>query len=54
MVVGLNSSALYAGIGLGTVLGGALLPVGVPVALGTCAAIALLCLPYLGLTRHHR
>ncbi|MGW5265558.1 MFS transporter [Microbispora sp. NPDC004025] len=54
VVVGLNSSALYAGIGLGTALGGALLAVGPSVALAVCAGLALMCLPYLGVTRRHR
>ncbi|SNS10146.1 MFS transporter [Actinomadura mexicana] len=53
VVVGLNSSALYAGIGIGTMLGGALLPVSVPAALGASAAVAALCLPYLAITRRH-
>ncbi|RBQ18131.1 MFS transporter [Spongiactinospora rosea] len=54
VVVGLNASALYFGIAVGTGLGGLLLPVGVPVALGVSAALAVLCLGYLALTRHHR
>lgn len=54
VVVGLNSSALYAGIGLGTALAGVLLPVGPPVALAVCAGLALVCLPYLGATRRYR
>ncbi|MFI0424655.1 MFS transporter [Spongiactinospora sp. 9N601] len=54
VVVGLNGSALYFGIAAGTGLGGLLLPVGVPVALGVSAALAVLCLGYLALTRHHR
>ncbi|MEV7808705.1 MFS transporter [Microbispora sp. NPDC088329] len=54
VVVGLNASALYAGIGLGTALGGVLLPVGPSVALAVCAGLALLCLPYLGATRRYR
>ncbi len=54
VVVGLNSSALYAGIGLGTALAGALLPAGPPVALAVCAGLALVCLPYLGATRRYR
>ncbi|GGV13347.1 MFS transporter [Actinomadura cremea] len=54
VVVGLNASAMYTGIGLGTVLGGALLPVGPPVALGACAGLALASLLYLGLTRRYR
>ena len=32
LVIGLNSSAIYAGIGLGTVLGGLILPAGVAAA----------------------
>ncbi|MBO2458692.1 MFS transporter [Actinomadura violacea] len=51
VVVGLNASALYAGIGLGTVLGGALLPRGATAALGTCTALAAVCLLHLLLTR---
>ncbi|WP_432921927.1 MFS transporter [Microbispora sp. CA-135349] len=54
VVVGLNASALYAGIGLGTALGGVLLPVGPSVALAVSAGLALLCLPYLGATRRYR
>ncbi|WP_226873302.1 MFS transporter [Microbispora sitophila] len=54
VVVGLNSSALYAGIGLGTALAGTLLPVGPPVALAVCAGLALMCLPYLAVTRRYR
>ncbi|GAA2142501.1 MFS transporter [Actinomadura napierensis] len=53
VVVGLNASALYAGIGLGTVLGGALLPLGATAALATCAGLAALCLVHLFLTRRH-
>ncbi|MFB4300863.1 MFS transporter [Actinomadura sp. NTSP31] len=53
VVVGLNASALYAGIGLGTVLGGALLPLGATAALATCAGLAALCLVHLLLTRRH-
>jgi predicted MFS family arabinose efflux permease len=51
VVVGLNASALYAGIGLGTVLGGALLPHGTTAALATCTVLAALCLVHLALTR---
>ncbi|TDD39848.1 MFS transporter [Nonomuraea terrae] len=54
VVVGLNASALYLGIALGTALGGALLPVGVPMALTACAGLAVLSLAYLMLTRRHR
>ncbi|WP_214410094.1 MFS transporter [Sphaerisporangium fuscum] len=53
VVVGLNASALYIGIALGTALGGLLLPIGPPVALAACAALALVCLLYLAATRHH-
>lgn len=53
VVVGLNASALYAGIALGTALCGVLLPWGgAPAALGTCTALAVVCLVYLGATRH--
>ncbi|MEV0827209.1 MFS transporter [Nonomuraea rubra] len=51
VVVGLNGSALYLGIALGTALGGLLLPVGAPVALGVSAALAAGCLLYLAATR---
>ncbi|MEO3872062.1 MFS transporter [Nonomuraea sp. B12E4] len=51
VVVGLNGSALYLGIALGTGLGGLLLPVGAPAALGASAVLALLCLLYLAATR---
>ncbi|MEV0620550.1 MFS transporter [Nonomuraea sp. NPDC050404] len=51
VVVGLNSSALYLGIALGTALGGLLLPVRAPAALGASAALAVLCLLYLAATR---
>ncbi|MER6951076.1 MFS transporter [Nonomuraea sp. NPDC000554] len=54
VVVGLNASALYLGIALGTALGGVLLPVGVPVALAACAGLAVLCLAYLAITRRYR
>ncbi|WP_153533094.1 MFS transporter [Actinomadura macrotermitis] len=54
VVVGLNASALYLGIALGTGLGGLLLPVGVPAALAACAGLAVLSLAYLGLTRRYR
>ncbi|WP_143043919.1 hypothetical protein [Nonomuraea jiangxiensis] len=48
----MNGSALYLGIAAGTALGGLLLPVSVPVALGASAALALLSLLYL--TATHR
>ncbi|WP_052422864.1 MFS transporter [Nonomuraea candida] len=51
VVVGLNGSVLYLGIALGTALGGLLLPVGPPVALGVSAALAAGCLLYLTATR---
>ncbi|WP_207756640.1 MFS transporter [Nonomuraea cypriaca] len=51
VVVGLNGSALYLGIALGTALGGLLLPAGAPAALGVSAALAVVCLLYLAATR---
>ncbi|MFE3448529.1 MFS transporter [Nonomuraea sp. NPDC059194] len=51
VVVGLNASALYLGIALGTALGGLLLPVGASVALAASAGLAVLSLAYLALTR---
>ncbi|MGV9349434.1 MFS transporter [Streptomyces spiralis] len=54
VVVGLNASALYTGIALGTVLGGVLLPISASVALAASAVLAALCLVYLAATRHHR
>ncbi|MEV5409616.1 MFS transporter [Thermopolyspora sp. NPDC052614] len=54
VAIGLNSSALYLGIALGTGLGGLLLHASVPVALAACSALAVLGLGYLALTRHHR
>jgi predicted MFS family arabinose efflux permease len=53
VVVGLNASALYLGIALGTALGGSLLPAGVPTALTACAGLAVLSLAYLLITRRH-
>ncbi|WP_205718688.1 MFS transporter [Actinomadura sp. WMMA1423] len=53
VVIGLNAAALYAGIALGTALGGLLLPVDASSALGAGAGLALLCLLYLRLTRRH-
>ncbi|MBW8484825.1 MFS transporter [Actinomadura parmotrematis] len=53
VVIGLNAAALYGGIALGTVLGGALLPGGASRALGACAGLALLCLVYQRATRRH-
>jgi predicted MFS family arabinose efflux permease len=54
VAIGLNSSALYLGVALGTGLGGLLLSASVPIALATCSALAVLGLGYLALTRHHR
>jgi predicted MFS family arabinose efflux permease len=54
VVVGLNASALYAGIAVGTALGGVLLPIGTPSALAVCAALAAVSLGYLALTRRYR
>jgi predicted MFS family arabinose efflux permease len=54
VVVGLNASALYAGIGTGTALGGVLLAVGPPAALAACAGLAGISLGYLALTRRYR
>lgn len=50
VVVGLNGSALYLGIALGTALGGLLLPVGTALALGASTALATGCLLYLAAT----
>lgn len=50
LVVSLNSSGIYLGIGLGTVLGGATLSAGVPVVCAIGAAIAVLALVFLVLT----
>jgi len=54
LVIGLNSSAIYAGIGLGTVLGGLILPAGVAAAGLTAAIIAAAAGLYLMLTRRYR
>ena len=54
LVIGLNSSAIYAGIGIGTVLGGLLLPAGVAAAGLTAAIIAAAADLYLMLTRRYR
>jgi predicted MFS family arabinose efflux permease len=54
LVIGLNSSAIYAGIGIGTVLGGLILPAGVPAAGLTAAGIAAVAGLYLLLTRRYR
>ncbi|MFC3965638.1 MFS transporter [Nocardia jiangsuensis] len=50
LVVSLNSSSIYLGIGAGTLLGGLFLPLGPPVVFGAGAAIALLSLGALGLS----
>ncbi|MFD7656135.1 MFS transporter [Actinosynnema sp. NPDC059797] len=50
LVVSLNSSGIYLGIGLGTVLGGATLPTGVPLVCAIGAGIAVLALAFLTLT----
>ena len=50
----LNSSAIYAGIGIGTVLGGLILPAGVAAAALTAAIIAAAAGLYLMLTRRYR
>ncbi|MBN6051643.1 hypothetical protein JYK22_06815, partial [Nonomuraea sp. RK-328] len=54
VVVGLNASAMYAGIALGTALGGVLLPAGPAAALAVHAALAVASLGYLLATRRHR
>ncbi|NUW31885.1 MFS transporter [Nonomuraea sp. SMC257] len=54
VVVGLNASAMYAGIALGTALGGVLLPAGPAAALAVHAALAVAALGYLLATRRHR
>ena len=53
VVVGLNASALYTGIALGTGLGGLLLPAGAWAALAACAGLAALSLLCLAATRRH-
>lgn len=53
VVVGLNASALYTGIALGTGLGGLLLPAGAWAALAACAGLAALSLLCLAATRWH-
>ncbi|ROO86933.1 putative MFS family arabinose efflux permease [Actinocorallia herbida] len=53
LVVGLNASAIYLGIGLGTLLGGLILPAGVPWATAAAALLALLALLHLQKTKHH-
>lgn len=54
LVIGLNSSAIYAGIGIGTVLGGSILPAGVRAAALTATGIAAAAGLYLMLTRRYR
>ncbi|UYM06184.1 MFS transporter [Solicola gregarius] len=54
LVVGLNSSAIYAGIGLGTLLGGATLSHGLGVTATLGAALAALSGAYLVLTARRR
>ncbi|MDR8413771.1 MFS transporter [Nonomuraea sp. 3-1Str] len=54
VVVGLNASAMYAGIALGTALGGVLLPSGPAVAFAVHAALTVAALAYLAATRRHR
>jgi predicted MFS family arabinose efflux permease len=54
LVIGLNSSAIYAGIGIGTVLGGLILPAGVAAAGLTATIIAAAAGLYLLLTRRYR
>ena len=54
LVIGLNSSAIYAGIGIGTVLGGSILPAGVRAAGLTATGIAAAAGVYLMLTRRYR
>jgi DHA1 family inner membrane transport protein len=50
LVVSLNSSGIYLGIGLGTVLGGATLPAGVPLVCAIGAVLAVLALAFLTVT----
>lgn len=54
LVIGLNSSAIYAGIGIGTVLGGSILPAGVRAAGLTATGIAAAAGLYLVATRRFR
>jgi MFS transporter, DHA1 family, inner membrane transport protein len=54
LVIGLNSSAIYSGIGIGTVIGGLALPAGVPAAGVIAAVIAAAAGLYLALTRRFR
>jgi predicted MFS family arabinose efflux permease len=54
VVIGLNSSALYLGIALGTGFGGFVLESSVPTALAACSGVAVLGLGYLALTRRYR
>ncbi len=53
-MIGLNSSAIYAGIGIGTVLGGLILPAGVAAAGLTATIITAAAGLYLLLTRRYR
>ncbi|MFC5718617.1 MFS transporter [Streptomyces gamaensis] len=50
LVVSLNSSGIYLGIGLGTVLGGVMLPSGMPAVYGLGAALAVVSLLFLLIT----
>ncbi|MFI6284914.1 MFS transporter [Streptomyces sp. NPDC051018] len=54
VVVSLNSSGIYAGIALGTLLGGAALPAGIPAVYGLGAALAVLALVFLLVTGRGR
>ncbi|NUP02394.1 MAG: MFS transporter [Nonomuraea sp.] len=51
LVVSLNSSAIYAGIGAGTLLGGLTLPAGAALTFGVGAALAVVALAFALLTR---
>lgn len=54
LVVGLNASAIYTGIGLGTLLGGVLLPLGTAQAATAGAALAVAAGAWLAGTRRYR